>query len=267
MDFLPNDWHRSWYSLDKLASLGASTMQITRNDRVRMERAHVLAWPALRAAKLDGWLWRSSGGGSQRANSVSTIDFTGNDIEAAIDTIEARYQALGAPSRFQTFDETSPPELPDRLRHRGYHETESTTTMFRRNEPVAPADHVEQRDHPWQDWQAVYFSAITENRHAINAQILASIQAPHAFFCYRTISTALCIIGHGCAVVECIATSDAAKRQGAARTVMTALLAWAAAQDADLAGLQVVAQNTPAIRLYETLGFVAGATNRFWVKA
>jgi hypothetical protein len=50
---------------------------IGRDDRVHMERAHVFAWPALRTAVIDGWLWRASGGGSQRANSVSTIDFHG----------------------------------------------------------------------------------------------------------------------------------------------------------------------------------------------
>jgi N-acetylglutamate synthase len=242
-------------------------MQITRNDRVRMERAHVLAWPALRTARINGWLWRSSGGGSQRANSVSTIDFTGANVGEAIDTVEARYHALGAPARFQTFDETSPSGLGDVLRRRGYHEGEATVTMFRRNEPVAAQDGVEQCDRAWQDWETVYFGAITENRRAINARILANVTAPHAFFGYRGSATALCVIGHDCAVVECVATRADLRRRGAGRAVMTGLLAWASAQQADWVGLQVVADNTPAVGLYETLGFVAGATNRFWVKS
>jgi GNAT superfamily N-acetyltransferase len=245
--------------------LGVLTMQITRNDRVRMERAHVLAWPALQSARIDGWLWRSSGGGSQRANSVSTIDFTGADVDEAIDTVEARYHALGAPARFQTFDETSPPGLAKVLRRRGYQEGEATVTMFRRNEPAAAQDGVEERDSVWPDWQAVYFGAITEDRREVNARILANITAPHAFFCYRASASALCVIGHGCAVVECVATRPDLRRQGAGRAVMTGLLAWASRQKTDWAGLQVVAGNTAAVRLYETLGFVAGATNRFWV--
>lgn len=240
-------------------------MQISRNDRMRMERAHVLAWPALRTANLDGWVWRSSGGGSQRANSVSTIDFNGNDIDFAIDTVEARYQAVGAPSRFQTFDETSPPELADRLQQRGYQQSEATITMFRRNEPVASRDGTEQRDRAWQDWGDVYFSAITENRRATNAKILDAMTAPRAFFCHRGVATALCVVGFGCAVVECVATRQDARRQRAGHAVMTGLLAWAAKQKADLVGLQVVEANLAAVRLYEGLGFVAGATNRFWV--
>jgi N-acetylglutamate synthase len=82
-------------------------MEISLYDRVRMERAHVLAWPALRTARIDGWLWRSSGGGSQRANSVSTVDYCGSDLDVAIDTVEARYNSVGMPARFHTFDPTS----------------------------------------------------------------------------------------------------------------------------------------------------------------
>jgi ribosomal protein S18 acetylase RimI-like enzyme len=48
--------------------------------------------------------------------------------------------------------------------------------------------------------------------------------------------------------------------------VLTVLETWAAQQDAEWIGLQVVASNTPAIALYEHIGFVAGATNSFWVR-
>ena len=241
-------------------------MEITRNDRVRMERAHVLAWPALRTVIVDGWLWRSSGGGSQRANSVSTVDFTGGDVERAIDDVEARYRAVGAQVRFQTYDETMPSDLCNVLRRRGYQESEQTTTMFRRNGPVTAASDVERRDRPWPAWETVLFNTVTENRRVVNAQIVAGVPAPRMFFGYRGMATALCVVGFGCAVVECVATRQDARRQGAAHAVMTGLLAWAAEQDVDLVGLQVVASNVAAVRLYEALGFVAGATNRFWMR-
>jgi N-acetylglutamate synthase len=243
-------------------------MEITRDERVRMERAHVLAWPALRTAHIDGWLWRSSGGGSQRANSVSTIDFIGNDSDEAIDLVEARYRAIGQPVRFQTFDETAPPDLVNALRIRGYSEGEATLTMFRRLQSRSRPEHVESRDRAWDEWIDVYMAAITESRRAANQQILSAIPKPSRFFGYvaggRVISTALCVAGFGCAVIECVATRPDARRQGGAAGVMAALLSWAAQQDANLVGLQVVAGNIPAVRLYETFGFVTGATNRFW---
>src|SRR5690348_5366053 len=174
-------------------------MRITHLERVRMERAHVLAWPALNTANIDGWLWRSSGGGSQRANSVSTIDFTGTDVEHAVKAVESRYHAIGAVTRLQTFDETSPPGLKDLLQRRGYRHGEPTLTMFRHPQPggSTPAD-VEIHDHASEEWLEVYLGAITENRRVVNAEIIRHIRAPHAFFACRDgrdiLSTALCVI-------------------------------------------------------------------------
>jgi ribosomal protein S18 acetylase RimI-like enzyme len=246
-------------------------MQIKRDDRVRMERAHVLAWPALSTANIDGWLWRSSGGGSQRANSVSTVDFTGNDLDAAIDAVEARYLALGVSARFQTFDDTVPPGLADALRARGYRESAPTVTMFRRNDTAADGEafsDVEYRDHPWAEWQSVYLNTVTENRRVINSHILDAIPWPRTFVGLRRggriVSTALCVAGFNCAVVECVATDPAERRLGGAQKVLAGVFVWAARQQADLLGLQVVADNVPAMRLYEALDFVPGAVNRFW---
>jgi GNAT superfamily N-acetyltransferase len=244
-------------------------MQITSGDRVRMERAHVLAWPALRTAIVDGWLWRSSGGGSQRANSVSTIEFTGHDLDASIDRVEARYRAINQPPRFQTFDHTCPAGLTDALRARGYTEGQATLTMFKPSSPLAAPSQVESRDYPWDEWCDIYLAEITESRRTVNRRILSAIPKPCQYFASRRdgriISSALCVVGFGCAVVECVASRSCSRRQGGAASVMAGLLAWADRQDADLVGLQVVAGNTPAVGLYEALGFVPHATNKFWL--
>lgn len=244
--------------------------QIGRLERVRMERAHVCAWPALRSERIAGWLWRASGGGSQRANSVSTVDFIGNEPEKAIDAVEARYRAGAMTPRFQTYDETNPPDLPERLQRRGYRCTETTVTLCKRPVRSQPVE-VDMRDHAWEGWRTVYLGQITENRRAINALILDHIPQPAQFFAARLdgclAATALCVIDAGCAVVECVATNHTLRRRGAARIVMQALESWAAGQGADLLALQVVETNTPAMRLYEGLGFRQAARNHFWMPA
>jgi ribosomal protein S18 acetylase RimI-like enzyme len=244
-------------------------MQFSRDQRVWMERAHVRAWPALRTADVDGWLWRSSGGGSQRANSVSTIDFHGNDPAAAIREVEAGYRAVGAAARFQTFDETSPSGLADLLHRRGYTQTELTTTMFKRLKHIETVPDVEVQADPWTEWLDVYLSEITENRRSVNARMIDRIPAPRAFFgCRRDgriVATALGVCGFECTVIECVATRSTSRRQGAARAVLAALESWATACGVDAIGLQVVATNMPAVRLYERLGYVSGAANHFWV--
>src|ERR1700727_1869296 len=112
-------------------------MQPSADDVRAIERLHVRAWPALETAVIGGWLWRYSGGGSQRANSVSTVQFTGDDPAAALDEVEARYRAREAPIRVQTYDLTAPDGLTKLLQARRYGEGETTTTLMK---PVSARD-------------------------------------------------------------------------------------------------------------------------------
>lgn len=80
------------------------------------------------------------------------------------------------------------------------------------------------------------------------------------------ISTALGVAHEGHAVAECVATREDARGQRGADAAMRALMAWAVSLGAHCIGLQVVADNAPAIALYRRLGFEAVCENRFWVK-
>ena len=240
-------------------------------DDVRaFERLHVRAWPALETAAVYGWLWRYSGGGSQRANSVSTVQFFGDDPAAALDEIEARYRARGAPIRIHTYDLTAPHGLTGQLQARGYREGDATVTMMK---PVAacelPAD-IEIADAADATWRAVYLGAITESRRTTNAKILDAIPRPCAWFSCRRdgrlISTGLCVVDGDLAVIECMATHADARGQGGAQAVLVGIEAWAATRGVRAVALQVVAANPPALALYGGVGFVPVASNRFWVK-
>jgi N-acetylglutamate synthase len=239
-------------------------------DLRAIEQAHVRAWPALETADLQGWLWRRSGGGSQRANSVSTVSFRGDDPAAALDEAEARYRACGAVARFQTFDLTEPAGLTSLLQARGYVEGETTVTLAKpvtSREPPADVTIAEQAD---AEWREIYLAAITESRRAINAKILAAVPSPCAWLSSRragkVISTGLCVLDGAFAVIECMATRAEARRQGGAQAVLAGIEAWAAMRGARMLALQVVATNPPAIALYRGFGFTPVATNRFWVK-
>jgi len=245
-------------------------MQIAIDDLKQIERLHVRAWPALETANVHGWLWRYSGGGSRRANSVSTVDFSGGDPALALGEVEARYRARGAVVQVHTYDLSTPANIANLLQTRGYRVGETTLTMAKAVGTSDPSADVEVAAFPSAEWREVYLSVISESRRRGNSRILHSVPAPCAYFsCIRkgqVISTALSVTDGDIAVVECMATRAEARRQGGAIDVLRTLEGWAAAQGARILALQAVDVNAPAIAMYTQFGFVAVASNQFWVK-
>ncbi|MBV8427047.1 MAG: GNAT family N-acetyltransferase [Hyphomicrobiales bacterium] len=245
-------------------------MKLAPDDLRRMESAHVKAWPALQTTRVDGWLWRSSGGGSQRANSVSTVDYDGDDPVRSLEKVEALYRQKGAPARLQSFSFSRPADLPAILSGRGYGEGETTLTMVKAPEAFPKAAQVDVSDQATPEWLDVYLGVITENRREVNTKIIEAIPGPRAFFGHRragrVISTALCVMHEDCAVIECVATRAEARGQGGAIGVLCPLETWAHQQGARLLGLQVSEANSPALALYRRLGFTIADRNRFWLR-
>jgi ribosomal protein S18 acetylase RimI-like enzyme len=252
-------------------------MKLSIAELRRLERLHVRAWPAFETADVEGWLWRCSGGGSQRANSVSTVDFRGGDVRRALEEVEERYRAKGAPARLHTYSVTQPRDLAEILDRRGYQQGEATLTMVKLVGKT-PSVAAETSMTATADWLDVYLGAITQDRRAVNRRILEAVPEPRAFFAFRdggrVISTALCVLepataasGGGFAVIECVATRQEARRNGGAKAVLAALEAHACERGIRLLGLQVSKTNPPAIDLYAALGFAVVDENRFWVQA
>jgi len=233
---------------------------ISSQDRLAIERVAVRAWPAQATANVAGWLWRYSGGGSQRANSVSPLDFAGADVEAAIAEAEQLYGARGAAPMFQVCDVVAPADLDQRLARRGYRLQEPCTCLAKPIDGAAttPAG-IEVADRAGEDWLSVYFTGVTISRRAAAPAILSRVPAPAAFLLWRQggrpISVALAVAHDGVVIAECVATHPEHRRQGASAQIMRALEAWGVAHGARVAALQAVAANAPAQALYAKLDY------------
>ena len=233
----------------------------SRGELLAIEKAAVHAWPASETRDIDGWLWRYSGGGSQRANSVSPLEFRGTDPDAAIAEAEELYFSRNAPSRFQVGTELAAPvDLDRRLERRGYRICEPVTTLaLRLSGRCAFTARAMVADRPSDGWMEVYLTNVAPDRHAAAPAILASVPSPRAFLCIeaggKVVSTALAVLHGNVVIAECVGTRAEARRTGAASKVMAALEAWGWEHGANVAALQAVSENHPAQRLYAALGY------------
>jgi ribosomal protein S18 acetylase RimI-like enzyme len=235
---------------------------MTPDERLALEEAAARAWPHRREHVIDGWRVRLSGGGSKRANSVQTLRWSGQDAGAAIRDVEALYRADGQPAIFQVVDISVPGDLDARLERRGYRVVDRTILMTKRVERHAQTQIDAGRfAHAPAAWFDVYLSTVTPDRRATAPAIIAGLPDPKCFF-VADVDGAPAAVGLGVAEgsyagVECMATLTTARRSGGARRVMRDLEHWAAELGAETLWLQVVEANTPARRLYESLGFEA----------
>ena len=239
-------------------------MPNTRKILTDVEWAAVRSWPALETADIHGWLWRYASGGSQRANSVAALAFTGTNVERAIDDAEQRYRARGAPSRFTLSEIAVPGDLDARLERRGYARGDDHLTMVKEVSAAAakPAS-VEISAAPDPAWMAVYLTGLSADRKAAAPAILAGLPAQRAFLSCRrevaVVASGLTIADGDLASVQCMATLPAARRKGCAHAVLRAIEAQAAARACRYLDPQAEAANVAAIGLYESFGFhVAG---------
>ena len=233
---------------------------MTSDQLLRIERAAVHAWPALETARLYGWLWRYSGGGSQRANSVSPLEFAGADVDTAIAEAEQLYRARGMAAMFQICDLAVPGDLDQRLERAGYRLQEPCTCLAKELDAAAAMPPgIEVADRASEDWLSVYCAGITASRREAAPAILARVPAPRAFLLLRqdlqAISVALAVASEGVVIAECVATRAEYRRRGASEQIMRALEAWGVAQGATVAALQAVTANLPAQALYAKLAY------------
>ena len=242
----------------------------SRPEVLAMERAAARAWPAAEREAIDGWVWRCSGGGGRRANSVLPLAFDGRDLAASIAAVEGRYRAHKLKSYFQVSSIAEPPGLDAALAERSYQFEEPTLLLAKQLLPSSMPDGVVVAVDPDPGWMDIYTTALDATRVAEVPAILARVPAPRAFFTVRlggeAIATALGVLSpDGIVVVECVATSPGRRRTGAARLVMDALEAWATLQGATVAALQVIESNAPARALYGQRGYCrAGSYHYRW---
>jgi GNAT superfamily N-acetyltransferase len=251
----------------------------------RIEEASLNAWPAMRQSLLDGWILRFSRGFTKRSNSVIPLypSLQANSSENLLEKI--RYcENLYAAEQLQTVfrltsmgiaSEADPADtdfdvggLDQLLSERGYAFDDTSLVLTSTDLPDQSMNAI--RMLPLADWLPVYcrLTGMLEPASELHRIILKGITGNCGFATIpvgdQPIACGLAVVEHDLVGLFDIFTHPEFRGQGAARKLVIDLLAWARSQGAQRAYLQVLATNSVAARLYDTLNFEE--IYRYWYR-
>lgn len=230
-------------------------------DTLAIERAGLRAWPGIEVEWDGGWVRRAAGGYTKRANSLQCFDPADGDnaadrLAAGIAWFNARgippvvrTTPLACPSLnaaldaagWQTIDRSHLYAMP-----LGEHQPDAGGRITDLLDPGFLA--AQQALQGYQDGHMVRMRAL-----------LAVIEVPAAGILVERdgvpVASGLMTIGDGIVIASSVIADKARRRQGLGAAMMRTGLAWARAQGATTAALNVQADNPAGKALYASLGY------------
>jgi ribosomal protein S18 acetylase RimI-like enzyme len=221
----------------------------------------------------DGWVLSFSHGYTRRANSIHPLYPSTLPLADKIVACEGIYAAKERPTTFKVTSAADDVDLDQALDQRGYARVALTSVQLADLRSLATPTSNEvalstELDDPWFD----DFNRLTvtpEPLQASERSLLEKIAPPHAFASVavdgETVAVGLAVAEHGYVGLFDIVVDSRVRNRGLGRRLCTALLRWAANDHAvAIAYLAVMADNAPALRLYQNLGFREAYT--YWYR-
>jgi N-acetylglutamate synthase len=239
---------------DDVVAVRALTDVPVRTSQIRsMEHAAALAWPGTEQQWIDGWLVRGANGYTHRANSAVPLGIEAGmaAVPAIVDWYVRRGQTpwLAVPDRLLTLPRAVPAAI-------------ETVVMVRDLPTGQPDTAVTFAPHPDTTWLHIYERDVpVDVLSAVVDGVVSFANRADAAVGRGAVTTAA--DGARWAGVSAMRVAEAHRRQGHARAMCSALMAWATEQGAQHCYVQVLSDNTPAIALYDQLGFTTQHRARY----
>ncbi len=248
---------------------------------LRVEEASLNAWPALHQQLYDGWLLRFSRGFTKRANSITPLyqphSQTADELSLAakIRYCENLYAQVDQPTVFRLTSLPGQRPLEQALIDRGYEHAGLSQVLLmdlQLLKPEAPAAAGRSALLPsLEQWLAQYcaLTALPAPAKSLHQAILKGIHGQLALAVRNSPEHECVSCGLGVLEAELVGLFDVfcaerARRQGQGQRLVWDLLHWGQQAGARFAYLQVAADNLPALRLYQGLGFEE--LYRYWYR-
>jgi GNAT superfamily N-acetyltransferase len=231
-------------------------------DALALERAGMKAWPGVEMALHGSWVLRAANGYTQRANSVQPLDPEDDDhLDARIAQARDWYAARGQPPIFR-ITPLAPAKLVLALDAAGWTTVDRSCALAMEMPSVASdprAELVDPFGEPFLDTQRTILGYTDERVQRLVA-LMRAVAVPMVGVVLHgdegtAVATSLWAVADGIAVTGNVGTDAARRRRGYGSAMMRTGLAWAKAQGAGTAALNVLADNVAGRALYSGLGY------------
>jgi ribosomal protein S18 acetylase RimI-like enzyme len=230
----------------------------------RMEAVGFRSFPST-TTHFDGtWAIRLTAGyPAKRLNSVNPLDPRDHaQLERRIGDARRRFDAYGRPLIFRQ-SPLAPPELESLFDDEGWERFDESLVLIADVGAMKLAEAVDQvplKDTGrWVDAVLGLDGKPAEQKGGLY-EVISLIQPEVGLFLLQDaggepISAVRCVCDGTLAGIFDLATSRQHRRQGHGRQILASALKWASGRGAEMAWLQVVADNQSALSLYEDFGF------------
>jgi GNAT superfamily N-acetyltransferase len=237
-----------------------------------IEELSMRAWPAFETENYDGWVLRFAEGYTKRSNSIQSLYPSTIAPAEKITYCEKAYAGRGLPAIFKLTEESTPAGLDGVLEKRGYRKLDETSVrMLALHGEYDTRQAAGYYTHLKEEWLSGYArcSRIDHAETVQKRRKILSLIAEETIFAYIKMENAIVacglgVIGGGYLGCFDIVVDAGHRKKGYGRRIMEGLLAEGAKRGAKNAYLQVVAGNTPAEMLYDSLGFTE--VYRYWYR-
>ncbi|WP_330250818.1 GNAT family N-acetyltransferase [Nocardia sp. NBC_00565] len=256
---------------DRVVAMKALGPRPIRTREIRaLEAAAANAWPGIEQAWIDGWLLRAGNGYTNRANSAVPLGSSDGPAAIGAETLHRIgewYTAHGLPVQLALPDRLAP--LPPGWR--SWQETRLLAIDIENFVLPQGPPMVRITPTPDQSWLDMHrYGGNDPATHDVSppqplAEVLAAVHDGELGFATLGLPQPIAI-GRGALTtasdgrrwigLTCVAVASEHRRHGLGSLICAELIRWGADRGATHAYLQVEAENTGAIALYDQLGFL-----------
>ena len=243
-----------------------------------LQEISILTWPPKISLNLNSWKIRISEGITKRANSVSPVDYTGENLNDDILTVENYYRVNKLPSIFQLHDTFEPPSLQDKLLSLNYEIIDETIVMMANIDEInLPYQNKKYEFHLLENELNKWLKELQIINQADKLQIdgrreiISRIaQSNVGYFIARdngkTVAVGLAVLQENYMVIYSMFTHLDYRRKGIAQTLLANMIEWGEVNLVDRVFLQVESENRLARNLYKKVGFKEKHRYRYLIK-